>query len=266
MAISLDKIEREAPELLSLVKTATQTAGLKRLNGQKSKVALCLDFSGSMGSDYKNGSMQRLCEKVLALATQLDDDGAIDLFVFDTKADYLGEVTLQNFRGVIAELTKGRHMGTTNYADQFRKLLAHFKLTPQVETVVVGQEEVKGGLFRKASTQDITEERTIARTSPLDEPVLAIFLTDGVPNNRKEAITELTRASYAPVFWQFLSIGAESIPFLEKLDDLENRYIDNADYKPVGNVDKVGDSELFEMLLDEYPDWVLEERKRNQIR
>ena len=83
----------------------------------------------------------------------------------------------------------------------------------------------------------------------MNEPVLAIFLTDGAPDSKPQAVEELTKASYAPVFWQFLSIGSENIPFLQKLDDLDGRYIDNADYKPVGNVDTISDDELFNMIL-----------------
>jgi hypothetical protein len=271
MGISLSKIEREAPELLSLAKIADEAISLHRLRGQKSKVALALDFSLSMSNEYKKGTVQRLAEKVLALATQLDDDGAIDLFLFDTQADYLGEVTLANFRDIIAQFTKGRRMGSTNYADLFRKLVAHYNLTPQTETVVTGTETVtiKGGFLKKDSeeTREIVETRFIPLKSPINEPILAIFLTDGAPNSRPEAVAELTKASYSPIFWQFLSIGDESIPFLQKLDDLPKRFIDNADYKPVGgDIDKVTDAKLFSMILDEYPAWVIEQRKRGQIR
>jgi hypothetical protein len=257
MGISLTKIEQEAPELLTLAKKADSAVSLHRLRGQKSKVALCLDFSGSMRNDYRSGSMQRLAEKALALATQLDDDGAIDLFLFDSTAEYVGEVTLANFRGIIDKLTSGRRMGTTNYADTFRKVVAHYKLTPEASEVKSGG---FGGMFKKSAAG------FAPRTSPVDEPVLAIFLTDGAPDSKPQAVEELTKASYAPVFWQFLSIGSESIPFLQKLDDLDARYIDNADYKPVGNVDTISDDELFNMILDEYPAWVVEQRKRGQIR
>lgn len=254
MGISLSKIEQEAPELLTLAKTADAAVSLHRLRGQKSKVALALDFSGSMRNEYSNGSMQRLAEKVLALGTQLDDDGAIDLFLFDTQAEYVGEVTLANFRNIITKLTSGRRMGTTNYAELFRKLVAHYNLTPQVKSGGLG------GLFKKNTA-------TYAPlTSPINEPILAIFLTDGAPDSKPQAVEELTKASYAPIFWQFLSIGRENIPFLQKLDDLDGRCIDNADYKPVGNIDNLSDEELFNMILDEYPAWVVEQRRRGQIR
>lgn len=255
MGITLDKIEQKAPELLSLAKNANEALSLRKLAGQKAKVALVLDFSGSMAGQYRSGAMQRLAEKILALGTQLDDDGAIDLFVFDSGAAHLGEVTIDNYRGSIDRLTKGRRMGTTSYTAAFDEVVKYYGFAPRRSSGGLG------GMFRK-KTPALYEELT----TPANEPVFALFLTDGSPDNKASAVEAITRASYAPIFWQFLSIGRESMPFLEKLDDLDGRYIDNADYKPVGDVDKLTDVKLFDLILDEYPGWVTEERNRGQIR
>ena len=48
MGITLDKMEQKAPVLLSLAKTAARAIDTARLGGQKSRVALVLDYSGSM--------------------------------------------------------------------------------------------------------------------------------------------------------------------------------------------------------------------------
>ena len=74
--------------------------------------------------------MQRLVEKALALATQFDDDGAIDFFIFDSKAAYLGEISIDDFAGSVDRLTKGRRMGSTNYADAFLTIRDHFGFAP----------------------------------------------------------------------------------------------------------------------------------------
>ena len=248
MGITLDKVEQKAPELLSLAKTAATAIDTARLGGQKSKVALVLDYSGSMSQQYRSGAMQRLVEKVLALGVHLDDDGEIDLFTFDSAARFEGTVTLDNFRGVVDDIVRRRRMGTTDYAAAFSAVLKHYGLSPKAS----------GGLLRRRSYEPVGAAD--------GQPVLAVFLTDGAPNSRTEAVTEITRASYTPVFWQFLSIGSESIAFLQKLDDLEDRYVDNADYKPVGNVDKTRPEDLYGMFLDEYPGWLAEERRRGHIR
>lgn len=236
MPLSLEKVGQAAPELLAHATNAADAINASPLRGQLSKVVLCLDYSGSMRKQYKNGAMQRLTDKILGLGTQLDDNGAIDLFVFDAAAAEIGEVTLKNFRGAIDRLVASRRMGTTNYAGAIE--LIDKKYRPR---------------------------KTLFGKKGLPEPTLVLFLTDGAPDSKPAAVRALTAAASAPIFFQFLSIGDESIPFLQKLDDLENRFIDNADYKPVGDVDRLTDVELFAMLLDEYPAWVAEMRSRGQI-
>ncbi|MDQ4490786.1 VWA domain-containing protein [Sinomonas sp. ASV486] len=248
MGISLEKVEQKAPELLTLAKTAADAIDTARLNGQRAKVALVLDYSGSMRSKYESGAMQRLTQTILALGVHLDDDGEIDLFTFDSAARHEGTVTLENFRDAIAKITVKRRMGTTDYAAAFRTVLDHFRLAPKAG----------GGLFRKSAGFSAVDARD-------GQPVLAVFLTDGSPDSKAAAVREITRASYAPVFWQFLSIGRESIAFLQELDDLEGRYVDNADYKPVGDVDATSPQDLYAMLLDEYPGWLADQRTRGHI-
>ena len=243
MGLSLDKVAEKAPELLSLAKESALSLNKRGLNGTVASVALALDFSGSMRGRYANGEVQALTERALALATQLDDDGAIDVFAFDSGADYLGQLTLDNYKGGVDRLLAGRRMGTTNYAALFEKVASHYGLTPG------GSVEKKGLFGRKKVTPGVG-------SAPATQPVFVIFETDGAPDSPGAAKTELTRISSLPIFWKFLSVGRESIPFLEALDDLPGRLIDNADYKPVGELNRLSDTQLFDMLLDEYPDWL----------
>lgn len=253
MGLSLDKIEQKAPGLLSLAKTAVDHIDKSGLNGQVAKVALVLDYSGSMGSTYRSGAMQRLAEKVLALGTQFDDDGAIDFFVFDSSAAHLGEITIDDYKGSVDRLTSSRRMGTTNYAAAFLAVRNHFGFAPPAPA----KKGLFGG-FKKA--------QPAVNVGPANEPVYALFLTDGAPDNKAAAISALTEVSTAPIFWKFLSIGSESMPFLQKLDDLTERFVDNADYQPVGDVDRISDNELFSKLLVEYPEWVKEVRSKGLIK
>lgn len=257
MGISLDKVEQQAPGLLSLAKDARLTLEKRNFIGQTAKVALVADHSGSMGHEYRDGTVQRLAEKVLAFATQFDDDGAIDVFAFDSSAKYLGELGLHDYQGGMNRLLRGRQMGTTDYAGAFRAVQKHYgfdHLGPSATP--------KRGLFGFGKKESAP---TSVLQTPANEPVYVIFLTDGAPDDKVAAEAALRDASYAPIFWQFLSIGAKPIPFLEQLDDMSGRYIDNADYKPVGNVDTLTGQGLFDLLIDEYPSWVAEERLRGQI-
>jgi hypothetical protein len=246
MPLSLAKIEEKAPALLSLAKTVSSSLTRFGLDGHTAKVALVLDYSGSMRGTYANGSMQRLAEKALALGTQFDDDGAIDLFFFDSSAEHAGEVTIDDYHGAVDELKPNRRMGSTSYTDAFEAVQEHYGFGAQ-----------KKGFFGKKSGG--------STTLPVKDPVFVIFLTDGVPDNKTSAVNKLVELSNYPIFWKFLSIGSESIPFLEKLDDLTNRTIDNADYKPIGNVDKLSDDQFFDVLFDEYKGYLTEAKSHGFI-
>ncbi|WP_427019342.1 VWA domain-containing protein (plasmid) [Pseudarthrobacter sp. P1] len=254
MALSLTKIEATAPALLSLAKEATGALAQAGLTGHTAKVAFVLDHSGSMAPHYASGAMQRFAEKALVLGTQFDDDGQIDFFVFDTNADYLGEISLDNYKGSVDRLRKGRRMGTTNYAAAFDAVLQHYGFTPSAQAP-------KRSLFGrlKGNTQ------APLTAVPVQEPVYVIFLTDGAPNSRTEATQGLIKASEHPVFWKFISISTEPIPFLEKLDEMPGRVIDNANYQDVANVDTLNDDKLFRILLEEYPDWLKAARAANLV-
>jgi hypothetical protein len=263
MPISLDKVESTAPGLVSLAKTAKVSLEKRNLFGTKAKVAVVMDYSGSMSREYSSGRVQNLTERILALATQLDDDGAIDFFVFDSSAAYLGEVPLDNYAGAVTRLTQGRHMGTTDYAGAFRVVRDHFGFAPP--KIVGGTTEKKGLFGRKKKVEGAVDVALPDNLRPASEPVFAIFLTDGAPNSKPQAVQALIEVSTAPIFWKFLSIGAESFDFLQKLDDLEERVIDNADYKPIGSIDALSDEALIDALLDEYGEYVTEARRLGLI-
>ncbi|UWX97834.1 VWA domain-containing protein [Arthrobacter zhaoxinii] len=255
MPLSLDKVAEKAPSLLSLAKNASAAVDMSGLNGQTAKVALVLDFSASMHSQYRSGAMQRLAEKVLALATQFDDDGAIDFFVFDSGAAHLGEISLDDFSDGVSRLIGKRRMGTTNYAAAFLAVRDHFGFPAALKT------STRKGLFGGPKKVE-----PAAGTVPADQPVYALFLTDGAPDSKPAAVKALTEVSTTPIFWKFLSIGREEMAFLQKLDDLDERFIDNADYKAVGDTDQLSDTALFEAMLDEYPAWIAEARTKGLIR
>ena len=75
----------------------------------------------------------------------------------------------------------------------------------------------------------------------------------------------LTEVSTASIFWKFLSIGSHSMVFLEKLDTLTERFVYNANYEPIGDVDAISDAVLFTWMLEEFPDWLREVRTKNLI-
>jgi hypothetical protein len=259
--ISLDKVQSTAPGLVDLAKTAKVSLEKRNLFGTRAKVAVVMDYSGSMTREYREGRVQKLTERILALATQLDDDGSIDFFVFDSTAAHLGEVPLDNYAGAVDRLTQGRRMGTTDYAGAFRVVRDHFGFAPPKPLVT----EKKGLFGRKKKVEGAVDVALPDNLRPASEPVFAIFLTDGAPNSKPQAVQALIEVSTAPIFWKFLSIGRESFDFLQKLDDLEQRVIDNADYKPIGSIDALSDEQLIDALLDEYGEYVAEAKRLGML-
>ena len=55
--------------------------------------------------------------------------------------------------------------------------------------------------------------------------------------------------------WLEVNWGGE-FKFLEKLDDLDGRHVDNADFFAVSDPATVSDDLLFEHLMGEYPGWL----------
>jgi hypothetical protein len=253
MPISLDKLEAEAPQLVDLAKKAQINLTKHDLTGHCAKVALCLDYSGSMHDLYRSGAVQALAERVLALATQIDNDGAIDVFAFGSRAHYLGELTYTDFSGGVDRLTSNLEWGTTNYAaaiqairDHYRD---HYRKSPRAGGLL--------GRFKK-STSVATTEKLL--------PAYVMFVTDGEPDCYRDATDALIEASVEPIFWQFMGIGNNNFAFLRRLDTLKDRAVDNAGFFTASDLAGMSDTNLYNKMLAEYPTWVSTARQIGWIK
>ncbi|MDJ1170252.1 VWA domain-containing protein [Roseofilum sp. BLCC_M154] len=259
-AVELEKkLEQEAPALFDLVKKADISLQKANLTDHQAQVALCLDVSGSMYSLYSSGKIQRLAEKILALGCRFDDDGAIKIFLFAGNAQNRGEMTVDNFHNFIGQAyNQYGGAGGTNYAPALQAIrTAYFP-------------DARGG----------------NRHSPLkaNMPVYVMFVTDGQPFDRDQSEQQLQWSSYEPIFWQFMAIGKSSkdakakhggilgflsggsqFEFLENLDDLGGRYVDNADFFSVEDPEAIADQELYDLLMTEYPHWLKTARSRGLL-
>lgn len=243
-------IELAKKQFIELKKTAATSIELAGLGNQKAKVALALDISGSMGGLFASGKVQQVVEKLLALGIKFDDDQAIDIFLFGVNDYYVGELKESEFYQYVQNkiTSKYRLEGGTNYAGVMQKIIDKY----------VGQSNKKSGMFGKLFSKN--EE------TPLDEPVFVIFITDGDNGDKSRTEDIVKDASNKGVFWQFVGIGNERFSFLQKLDDLKGRYIDNADFFQLNDINKVSDEELFNRLLTEFPSWIKEARNKNLIK
>ncbi len=244
--VSLDKrIEREAPQLVSLVKHAGVSLAKVGLSAHRAKVALVLDISGSMSALYKKGLVQQFSDRILALGCKFDDDGEIDVFLFGSKVHQPAPMSLANAPNYIKQVTERHPLeGDTRYGRAMEAVRKYY--FPEG-----GAEKRKGPVGGAL-------------------PVYVMFVTDGSTSDQPLTEKHLRWSSHEPIFWQFMGIGkgrkskskrlfafADSdFPFLEKLDELDGRLIDNANYFAVASPDEHGDGELYDLLMAEYPGWL----------
>lgn len=240
------KMEQKAPKLLDLSKKAKISLEKVGLQNHNAKVALCLDISGSMSKMYRTGKIQEFVERILALGTRFDDDGSIDVFLFGKNAHDAGEITIDNFNGSVDRLIKQYPLeGSTYYGKVMKSLRKHY--------------------FGHGGKRD----KPYAQKSP----VYVMFVTDGAPFDKSDATNHIQHSSYEPIFWQFMAIGKSNksakkkggffsslvqsdFTFLEQLDNLSGRYLDNANFFSVEDPLEVSDTELYDLLMTEYPGWV----------
>ena len=244
--VSLDKrIASQAPHLVSLVKQAAVSLQKVGLDSHRAKVALVLDISGSMGALYRKGLVQQFADRILALGCKFDDDGEVDVFLFGAAVHQPAPMNLANARNYIQEVVGAYPLeGDTRYGRAMEAVRRFY--FPD-----------SGGGERKAN-----------KSAAL--PVYVMFVTDGTTSDKPLTEKQLRWASREPIFWQFMGIGkgkksknkklaafADSdFPFLEQLDELDGRLIDNANFFSVATPDEHPDAALYALLMDEYPAWL----------
>jgi stress response protein SCP2 len=244
--VDLEKrLQQQAPQLVNLVKSATVSLQKVGLQTHRAKVCLVLDISGSMGMLYRRGLVQQFAERILALGCKFDDDGDIDVFLFGRNVHHVDPMGLANFAGFV-QRTIDRHPleGDTRYGAALEAVRRFYF------------PDGAGGERSKPQRADL--------------PVYVMFVTDGGTSDQAMAERQVRWSSHEAIFWQFMGIGkgrksksrklasfADSdFPFLESLDELPGRLVDNANYFSVASPDEYSDAELYDLLMTEYPDWL----------
>ena len=127
------------------------------------------------------------------------------------------------------------------------------------------------------------ESRKEAVTS--EQSVYVMFVTDGATGDESHTEQQIKWASYEPIFWQFMAIGksrkaikggglfgglarsfASDFAFLERLDEMSDRYVDNADFFSVEDPEAIAAQELYDLLTTEYPGWLRLAQTKNLLR
>lgn len=211
---------------LNLKKDIIQSLCLeKNVNNLTARVAVVVDFSGSMENLYRNGTVQAILDRLLPVAMQFDDNGEMEVWLFSNNCIRMPDISLNNYYNYLKNegVMRKYRMSGTQYA-------------PVIN--------------------DVVNKYTIEDTSQL--PTLVLFITDGDNSNldKPRATQAIINSSKHPIFWQFVGIGDDSFEYLEELDEMGGRYVDNANFFSINDLMSIDDNVLYNRLLDEYPHWI----------
>ena len=195
----------------------------KNISATMARVVFVLDHSGSMRTMYNDGTVQNVLERIFPVAMYFDDNSELEFYWFDNSFKEFPSVTTYNLDGYVQKviMAKKEHFGGTSYAPIINHIT---KLYGKKDKSVI--------------------------------PTFVIFITDGANSDRADAKKALIEASHYNIFWKFIGIGNTKFDFLEKLDTMQGRYIDNANFISVNDLDQITDKQLYSLILDEYNDWL----------
>lgn len=238
MSDNLFKINERKDLVVELAKNAG-------LGNQKASILFVLDYSGSMSTLYASGKIQELIERILPVGMGFDDNGEVDFYIFSDHYHKLSPISLSNFDNYIkSKVIPFYSMGSTSYSPVINAI---------VDTIVAK----RGGFLGMGGKE---------ASQTLDYPLYVIFVTDGDNSDHPQTEAAIKRASNHGVFFQFIGIGRSGFPFLEKLDNLSGRLLDNANFFKVPDLSATTDQQLYSLLLTEFPSWVSQARQKQLIK
>lgn len=214
------KLSSYAPELVSLAKPLLTAAEQYETTGITAKTILCLDMSGSMYPRYNNGTVNEVINRTIPAALLFDDDLKIEFWFFGSTPKKMPDITLENYRKALP-----------SDWEKLMKKLGYSNNEPLLMSEIIEE-------HKKSST-----------------PVFVMFVTDGSIDKGLSIRKLLIESSSMPVFWQFIGIGGSRYDELENFDKIEGRIVDNANFFAIDDYLKTTPSELYQLLLKEFPVW-----------
>lgn len=197
----------------------------KPLNALVARVGLVLDYSGSMSSLYYDGTVQSVIEKILPLAMEFDDNDTMEIWIFENGYHRLPDINLSNYKDYVKiQITNKYEMGGTKYAPVMK---------------------------------DVVKEYSRNKL-----PAYVLFITDGDNFDKSDTDSIIIKASKSPIFWQFVGLGGADFDYLQRLDDMSGRYVDNADFFKVGRASDI----TYNDLLNEFPNWLEFDKVKDMLR
>lgn len=192
------------------------------LGTHKARVFVVMDRSGSMQHLYTSGAVQDVLTRLLPLALRFDDNGELEVYVFNEDCDQMPSMNLQNYENYVQEMILSRNYGPgggTNYAPIIKQTIKNYN-------------------------------------DGCPDPAFGIVITDGENWDPDETDKAVRKSSKHRIFYQFVGIGRENFKYLQKLDNLDGRKVDNTAFIKVSDISKLDDDQLYDKLLEQYPQWL----------
>ncbi len=214
------KLSKYAPELVSLAQPLLTAAEQYETAGITAKTILCLDMSGSMYPRYTNGTVNEVINRTVPAALLFDDDLKIESWFYGSTPKKMPDITLENYRKALP----------SNW-EKLMKKLGYSNNEPLLMSEIIDE-------HKKSST-----------------PVFVMFITDGSIDKGLSIRKLLIESSSMPIFWQFIGVGGSRYDELENFDKIEGRIVDNANFFAIDDYLKTTPSDLYQLLLKEFPVW-----------
>lgn len=197
--------------------------GKTNMNNHTARVALAMDYSGSMSNMFSNGSVQDVITRLLPIALKFDDNGELESWLFSEGQEKLSPVTAYNYENYVRNvmMRSGMYMGGTNYAPVLKDMVKYYK-----------------------------------DKHPSETPSFIMFITDGDNWDESATNTIIRELSNYNIFVQFVGIGYGSFHYLKELDNLSGRKHDNTGFIAVKDMSKLNDQQLYTEMLRQYNAWL----------
>lgn len=241
ISLSKDKanLEKHVVNLSKCVVNLSKENGVN-LDSIRAKVVVVLDYSVSMRNLYINETIQHTIDRLVPLGLTFDDNGSIDVYLFQNDCRKMADLTLSNYEHYVDKVIfySGYTMGGTQYA-------------PVLNTIIEGCISVQPGLFgfgkKTVTTQAIVDDA---------EPTFILFITDGDNADKNQTDVIIRKSSSMNVFIQFIGIGYDLFGYLQQLDNLPGRVRDNTGFSNMKDLEKADDNELYQNILSQFSCWL----------
>ncbi|MFI2473368.1 VWA domain-containing protein [Nocardia xishanensis] len=196
--------------------------------GVRARVVLVIDKTGSMVKQYRKKVVHRVVERMIPVATQLDDDGTLEAYLYALSYTRLPDIAVAD-------------------ADRWSETYLHLSGTHAgIDYTGLGGRNDELPIMRAV----------IDTLRPGDRPTLVLFFTDGGFAKKQEIAALMREASRLPAFWQFVGLGQANYGLLRSIDEMDGRLVDNAGFFALDDIDRVDDAQLYTRLLGEFPQWL----------